>query len=351
MADQARRVAILLFNGVDVLCTGGPAAILLYASRQLAAEGAPGYQIDYFSAAGGPILTKQNLVVETRALDDVGSAALDTVIVPGGDSESYCDPRIVEWLGKHGTSVRRLAAISCGVFYLGQAGLLDGKTATTHWEECDILQARFPGVELVRDVLFTRDGGVWTSAGAASGLDVALALVEEDHGRELAMVVARRAVMFMKRPGGDPQLSPQLQSQALEGPMAPLLQWIFDHPEADLRAEALAERANMSLRNFYRAFEEATGCSPAQWVENVRLRIARRLLEQTDERVDQVARKSGFLDDERMRRCFVRRLGFTPAAYRERFCQPAPARTGGVDSPLLAEAFGLLGGRPHATLQ
>ena len=351
MIDGAKRIGILLFEGVDMLCMGGPASIFLYASRQLAASGGAGYEIGYFSTVGGPIATKQGLIVETRALADVSAADIDTIIVPGGDSESYCEPGIVEWLAKYGGRVRRLAGISCGVFYFGQAGLLDGKAATTHWDECDILERRFPKARLVRDVIFARDGGIWTSAGAASGLDVALALVEEDHGRELAMIIARRAVMLMKRPGGDPQLTPLLQSQSVEGPMAPLLKWIIDHPDADLRTEALAERANMSLRNFYRAFEEATGSAPAQWVEHVRLGIARRLLEQTDQRLDLVARKAGFLSDERMRRCFVRKLGFTPAAYRERFAQPAPTRTGGPDPSLLAEAYGMLGGRPHATVQ
>lgn len=241
--------------------------------------------------------------------------------------------------------------ISCGVFYLAEAGLLDGKTATTHWDDWDILEQRFAKVSLVRDVIFTRDGGLWTSAGVASGLDVALAMVEEDHGRELAMIIARRSVMLMKRPGSDSQLSPQLQSQAIEGPLAAVLKWIIDHPEADLRADALAERANMSLRNFYRAFEDATGTSPAEWVEKVRFGFARRLLEQTSERVDQVACKAGFLNDERMRRCFVRRLGFTPVAYRERFGQPAPVPTGDGDLSLLVDAYSMLGGRPHAPLQ
>lgn len=350
MADETRRVGILLFEGVDMLCMGGPASILHSASRQLAVGGAAGYEVGYLSSSGGPIVTKEGLVIESRALTDTG-ADFDTVIVPGGGSESYCDPGIVDWLAQYGGRARRLAGISCGVFYLAEAGLLNGKTATTHWDDWDMLEQRFAKVNVVRDVIFTRDGGLWTSAGAASGLDVALAMVEEDHGRELAMIIARRSVMLMKRPGSDSQFSPQLQSQAIEGPLAVVLKWIIDHPEADLRADALAERANMSLRNFYRAFEDATGTSPAEWVEKVRFGIARRLLEQTSERVDQVARKAGFLNDERMRRCFVRRLGFAPVAYRERFGQPAPVPTGDSDLSVLADAYSMLGGRPHAPPQ
>ena len=351
MADGPKRVCMLLFSGVDMLCMSGPAAIFMYASRHLETEGMAGYEIGYYSISGGPLRTKQGLVVETHALVDVAPTDLDTIIVPGGDSESFCDPGIVEWLAQNGGQVRRLAGISCGVFYFGEAGLLTGKSATTHWDECDILQQRFPAVSVVRDVIFTRDGGLWTSAGAASGLDVALALVEEDHGRELAVILARRAVMFMKRPGCDPQLTPQLQSQSLEGPMAPLLKLIIENPGTDLRAEVLADHVNMSLRNFYRAFAAATGAAPAEWVENVRLGIARRLLEQTEERIEQVARKAGFCTAERMRRSFVRKLGFTPAAYRERFAQPAPVQTGKLDLSLLSEAYGMLGGRPHSTLQ
>lgn len=347
---KARRVALFLFDGVDLLCTSGPACLLVYATRHLARLGKPGYEIGYFSATGGALVTKQGLVVEARPLAEVRAAELDTIILPGGDSEEWRDPVIVSWLASQGPDVRRFAGISCGAFYLAYAGLLDGRSATTHWSECDLLEASFPQVNVVRDSIYVRDGGVWTSAGAASGLDVALAMIEEDHGRELATIIAHQAVMMMKRPGSDPQLTPQLQCQAVEGPMAELLKWIIDHPDADLRAEALAERANMSLRNFYRAFEEATGSSPAEWVQTVRLAIARRLLEQTGERIDQIARKAGFLDDERMRRCFVRKLGFTPAAYRDRFAQPAPG-DGRVDLSLLAGALGLLGGEPRPTVQ
>ncbi len=351
MASEARQVGIFLFDGVDLLCTSGPACLLASASRQLTRQGEPGYEIGYYSAAGGQLVTKQGLIVETRPLDSVRASELDTIILPGGDSDEWRDPAIVEWLARHRDDVRRFAGISCGTFYLAYAGLLDGRSATTHWDECDLLETAFPDVKVVRDSIYVHDGQVWTSAGAASGLDVALAMIEEDHGHELAMIVARLAVMMMKRPGSDPQLAPQLQSQTIEGPLASLLKWIIEHPDADLRTEALAERANMSLRNFHRAFHGATGAPPAEWVENVRLGIARRLLEETDERMDQIALKSGFLDDERMRRCFVRKLGLTPAAYRNRHAQPMPKPNGRIDVSLLAEAYGFAGGNLGASLQ
>ena len=348
MAREAKLVGLFLFDGVDLLCTSGPACLLASASRELAGLGEPGYQIHYYSAAGGSVLTKQGLVVETRPLPEPDELKLDTIILPGGDSEEWRDPAIVAWLVRHASAVRRFAGISCGTFYLAYAGLLDGRSATTHWDECGLLEAKFPAVTVVRDSIYVHDGPVWTSAGAASGLDVALALIEEDHGRALAMLIAHRAVMMTKRPGSDPQLSPQLQCQVVEGPMAMLLKWIIENPGTDLRAEVLAERANMSLRNFYRAFEAAAGAPPAEWVEDVRLGIARRLLEQTEDRISQVALRAGFVSEERMRRCFIRKLGFTPAAYRDRFAQPAPAH-GAADLSLLSGALGLLGTDPHSS--
>ena len=341
MASEGKQVGFFLFDGVDLLCTSGPASLLVYASRQLARRGEPGYEIGYFSAFGGPVVTAQGLTVETRPLKDVHAPDFDTIIVPGGSSDQWRDPEIVAWLEHHQEEIRRFAGISCGAFYLAHAGLLEGRSATTHWDDCDRLETTFPAVNVVRESIYIHDGQVWTSAGAASGLDVALAMIEEDHGRELAMIVAHRSVMMMKRPGGAPQLAPQLQSQAVEGPMAPILKWIIDHPGADLRVETLAQRANMSVRTFYRAFQQATDVSPAEWVENVRLSVAKRLIEQTEERVDQIARKSGFLDDERMRRCFVRKLGFTPLAYRTRFGQSA--RTSEIDVTSIAEAYRLAG--------
>ena len=220
---------------------------------------------------------------------------------------------------------------------LAVAGLLEGRRAATHWAYCDLLQATFPHIRVDRDSIFVEDGGIWTSAGVTSGMDMALAMVEEDHGRELALLVARMLVVFLKRPGGQSQFSMPLQSQSVEGPLAPLLHWIIEHPDADLRTETLSERAHMSLRNFYRAFESATGSSPADWVEETRMQIAKRLLEQTAQHVDQVARKAGFLSYERMRRTFARRIGVTPAAYRARFARPQP---GERDLDLLAGTLG-----------
>lgn len=338
MTAEKKSVGIILFDGCDLMDMAGPADVFATANRKAGAA----YGILYLSLDGGPTRTWEGATIDTVALGAVDARSLDTVILTGGLFEDRrCDPRLVEWVARNYQHVRRIASVCTGAFFLAQAGLLDGRRATTHWEDCGALQERFPGVAVDMDSIFVRDGPVWTSAGITAGIDMALAMVEEDHGREVAMAVARNLVVFLKRPGGQSQFSTHLECQVMEGSMSPLLKWIIENPAADLRAETMAERAGMSLRNFYRAFEETTGTSPAEWVEAVRLGLARRMLEQTEERIDQIARRSGFVTYERMRRCFARRLGVTPADYRLRFAQTSPRPSGEVDVSVLLDAFGL----------
>jgi transcriptional regulator GlxA family with amidase domain len=238
-----------------------------------------------------------------------------------------CDPRLVDCIVRNRTSIRRIAAVCTGAFVLAAAGLLDGRRAVTHWKDCDALARRFPAIDVDPNSIFTEDDGVWTSAGVSAGIDMALAMIEQDYGPELAMSVARSMVVFLKRPGGQAQVSMLLQSQDNSGPIGELLKWIADNPSEDLRAETLADRVHMSLRNFYRAFEQVTHVSPAEWVEATRLEVAKRLLEQTGEYAEQVAVKSGFITYERMRRTFIRRLGVSPMAYRGRVALPADTPT------------------------
>ena len=337
MDPGIRRIGFILFEGADLLDAVGPAGAFACADRQFARTGAPcRYPIDYFSPDGGPVSTLEFAAVETLPLRDLEAGEYDTIIVVGGDfSWSDIDARVVAWLRRNHGRVRRLGSVCTGAAFLAQAGLLDGRAATTHWNDCDTLESDFPAVRVERDSIFVADSGVWTSAGITAGVDMALAMIEEDHGHGMAMYVARTLVVFLKRPGGQAQFSTQLQIQAVEGPLAPLLKWIAENPAADLRAEALADRAHMSLRNFYRAFEEATGSSPAGWVEQVRLEIARRLLEQTEQNVDQVARAAGFTSSEQMRRAFARRFGVSPTDYRARFSRRDPRA--GIDLDLLTD--------------
>jgi len=228
-----------------------------------------------------------------------------------------------------------VASVCCGAFILAGAGLLDGHRATTHWEDCGHLQESFADVDVRPDSIYMQDGNLWTSAGITSGIDMALAMVEEDYGHALALLVARNLVVFMKRPGGQSQFSAPLQSQSIEGPLGSVLGWIVENPCEDLRTEKLAERANMSLRNFFRAFEAATGTSPADWVEMARTEVAKRFLEDGAEKVEQVAYKSGFSGYEQMRKAFARRVGASPTEYRSRFARRQITDEPAAFAPLL----------------
>lgn len=323
MEAELRRIGMLLYDGCDLLDFAGPTAVFHSAARHLIRTGRAEdctYLVQPLSIAGGPVCTLQGIVVETSPAREPRTMSLDTLIVAGGmDDHRTCDPAILDWIGRSAGHVRRIASVCCGAFLLGGAGLLGGRRATTHWEDCDRLQKDFPDLEVCPDAIYIHEGSVWTSAGITAGIDMALAMVEEDYGHALALLVARNLVVFYKRPGGQSQFSAPLQSQAAEGPLAALLGWIIENPCEDLRTEKLAERANMSLRNFYRAFEAATGTSPADWVEMARSEIAKRYLEQSAEKVEQVAYKAGFVSYEQMRKVFARRSGISPNQYRARF--------------------------------
>jgi transcriptional regulator GlxA family with amidase domain len=209
--------------------------------------------------------------------------------------------------------------VCCGAFLLAASGALDGRPATTHWEDCAHLQSSFPSIAVRPDSLFVQDGKYWTAAGITAGIDMALAMVEQDHGHKLSLMVARNLVMYLKRPGGQSQFSALLQSQCNDGPIGSVMDYILENSRADLSVQCLADRAGMSLRNFHRVFEATTGVSPAQWIERARLESAKRYLEEGSIRLEQVAEAAGFNSYEAMRRSFAKRLGISPSEYRKRF--------------------------------
>ncbi|MER7973129.1 helix-turn-helix domain-containing protein, partial [Streptomyces sp. NPDC096080] len=234
-------------------------------------------------------------------------------------------PRLVEWLRAHGPRATRLVSVCTGAIALAAAGLLDGRRVTTHWAYCATLARDHPAVEVDPDPIYVRDGRVSTSAGVTSGIDLALALVEEDLGRDTALTVARHLVVFLRRPGNQAQFSAQLAAQtARREPLREVQQWITEHPADDLSVGALAARAALSPRHFARAFEAETGTTPGRYVDRVRVEHARRLLEDTVDGVEEISRASGYGTPEAMRRAFVKALGTAPAEYRRRF-RPAPA--------------------------
>jgi transcriptional regulator GlxA family with amidase domain len=226
----------------------------------------------------------------------------------------------VDWLRAAAASVRRTTSVCSGAFVLAQAGLLDGKRAATHWALSDRLKELHPTVELDRDAIFVHQGSTWTSAGVTAGIDLSLALVEADCGRDVALAVARELVVFVKRPGGHAQFSAVLEAQLRDGArFEDLHLWIADNlGSAELTVDALAGRVLMSPRNFSRVYKETTGRTPAKAVEMFRLEAARRLLEDSSRNIDQIARDCGFGDEGRMRQCFQRNLSLSPSAYRER---------------------------------
>ena len=335
-----RRVALLVFDDADLLDVGGTAGVFQSAAGQLIRCGLASrtaYDVALLSRDGGPIRTDLGVGLDTLPMRSVDPAQIDTLLVTGGGArEASRDAEIVAWVRDARPNVRRLGSTCTGAFVLAAAGLLDGRRAATHWAYCDELAALHPRISVDSDSIFVEGDGLWTSAGSTSGMDMALAMVEQDYGRELALQVARRLVIFLKRPGGQSQFSAPLRTQASEGPLAPLLRWIVENPDADLRTEMLAERAHMSLRSFHRAFLAATGTPPAEWVELARMEVAKRLLEQTAIQVDQVALKAGFSSYERMRRAFARRTGITPAAYRARFARTALRSEPAIDAALLS---------------
>jgi transcriptional regulator GlxA family with amidase domain len=215
---------------------------------------------------------------------------------------------------------RRVASVCTGAFILAAAGLLDGKRATTHWSSCEQLLEKYPLIAVEGDRIFVQDGNVWTSAGVTAGMDLALALVADDMGQDVARAVARQLVMYVQRPGGQAQFSAQLSAQrAARDALRELQGWIGEHPAEEHTVERLAARVAMSPRHFARVFRSEVGCTPAAYVEQVRVEVARRLLETTALSIDEVAVTAGFGSAETLRRAFARRVGASPTDYRDRF--------------------------------
>ncbi|MFJ8079550.1 GlxA family transcriptional regulator [Streptomyces sp. NPDC096205] len=310
-----RTVLVVLFDDVQSLDVTGPVEV--FAGADTCTPGS--YEIRTASLDGGPVRTSSGLtLVPDGALPD--EAGPDLLVVPGGRGTRRADPRLVDWLRRNGPRARRLVSVCTGAILLAEAGLLDGRRATTHWAYCEKLARDHPEIDVDADPIFVRDEHVCTSAGVTAGIDLALALVEEDLGRDVALTVARHLVVFLRRPGNQAQFSAQLAAQtASREPLRDVQQWITEHPGGDLSVEALAARARLSPRHFARAFRTETGLTPGRYVDRVRLEHARRLLEDTGDGVEEISRASGYGTPEAMRRAFVRILGTAPAEYRRRF--------------------------------
>lgn len=324
MTDM-RRIAIVVFGGVNALDAVGPAEVFSQAERKWPSS----YTIELVGRQGD---SSSGLVLGPLVPPEACKGAIDTLMVAGGVGvQDACqDADLVKWLRAAAGRSRRVASVCTGTFLLARAGLLDGRRVTTHWDFCAQLALRYPAIAVDPDPIFIRDGNVSTSAGVTAGMDLALALVEEDLGAQAAMEVARALVFFARRPGGQAQFSVQLSAQAARpGPLRELQDWIVENLDADLSVAGMADQAHMSPRTLARTFTREIGTTPAAYVESIRVEQARTRLE-AGHALASVVRSCGFGTAETMRSAFHRRLGVSPTDYRARFdtssgtTQPTP---------------------------
>lgn len=317
-ADQPLTVTIFAPADVHSLEISGIMDAFHEANRK---SGRLLYRTSVIAESLGPIRCASGLLIVPEGAIDDATAASDTFIVTGsyGVPEIPSD-RVLRWVRDCAHSARRYGAVCTGTFLIGAAGLIDGRRVTTHWDYVGDLKARFPTSHIDADAIFVRDGALFTSAGVTAAMDLALALIEEDHGRDLALAAARHMVMYLKRPGGQSQFSAPLAAQTTRRTRIERVQhWAAEHPDDDLRTTSLAARAAMSARNFTRVFQHDTGMTPAEFVERVRVDAARRLLEETDLPLAAVAQATGLGTAASARRAFLRRLGVTMHQYRDKF--------------------------------
>jgi transcriptional regulator GlxA family with amidase domain len=327
LARMERKIVFLVMPGCVLLDLAGPLEVFTIAQK-LAPAGQKRYRTELVAPRGDRVLTSSGMeICVPRTIGDF-RGAIDTLIVVGalGIREGLRDRGTIRWLRNAANRSKRVAAVCGATFYLAEAGLLDGRRATSHWAVCSRLQRHYPAVRVEEDPIFVSDGKFWTSAGVTSGIDLALAMVAADHGRQVALEVARWIVVFLQRPGGQSQFSVQLAAQvAQREPFQELAQYVADHLDGDLSVPKLARRAGMSERNFARAFRREIGATPRSYVERARLEAARRALEETAEPIEAVATVAGFGTVESLERAFQRQLRITPRAYRHHF--QVPCRT------------------------
>ena len=317
--NVTRVIELLAYPAVQMLDVTGP--LQVFATANEFGAGAPPYALRVVARAGPAGVTTSAGVGLTTVPLPPADAAVDTLLVAGGPGveAAAADAALVDWVRQRARQARRTASVCTGAFLLATSGALDGRRAVTHWSYCDDLARRFPAVRVERDPIFVRDGPVWTSAGVTSGIDLALALVEEDLGRGVALAVARYLVVFLKRPGGQAQFSAALSLQTAVDRFGALHEWITAHLADDMSLPVLAGQAGMSERSFSRRYAEATGLTPARAVERLRVEAARLLLSESRLPVKRIARRCGFGSEETMRRSFLRLLSATPQDYRTRF--------------------------------
>jgi transcriptional regulator GlxA family with amidase domain len=315
-----RRVLLVGYEGADGLDVFGPADVFGGAGRRL---GAPAYEVVVVAVGGGALGVTSGPSVMARDLAAIDPVADDTVLVVGGDDRAIdraaSSPALLRWLVRAARVVRRIGSVCDGAFIVARAGILDGRRAATHWSSCDRLARLHPEVQVDRESIYVRDGRVWTSAGITAGIDMALAMVEEDHGRRLADAVAAHLVLYARRPGFHSQFSDALVAQrSASDPLGPVVAWLRANLGAPLDATTVARKAGMSVRSLHRRCAEELDITPAKLIERLRVEHARTLLATTQLGIKMIAARSGFGSAARMARAFERALGVAPRAYRDR---------------------------------
>ncbi|MCP4159948.1 MAG: GlxA family transcriptional regulator [Deltaproteobacteria bacterium] len=321
---ENKKVIQVIFNGSQILDITGPMEVFAQANEILSKNGDFFYDLSLISHKKGPVSTSSGLklLAEEDFKSFNSSNLLDTLLIAGGNGvyQARFQKDLIDFVREHGKNAMRIASICSGTFILAEAGLLDGKQATTHWSVTEKLALEYPEIDVKPDNIFIRDGNIYSSAGVTAGIDLALSLVEEDHGRKIALEIAKQLVVFMKRQGGQSQFSTTLIGQyAARGVLKDILKWIKQNPKQDMSVDALALRCAMSERNFARVFKQEVGMTPGRYVEKMRVEYAAELIESRGDDFHKIASTSGFSSDEMMRRAFMRQLNVLPNSYRKRF--------------------------------
>lgn len=316
-----KKIAVVIFPEAEVLDITGPHEVFsMAADFQRQHQSERPYDVFLIAATREAVEMSSGMKLQPDYSFEDCPLSLDTLLVPGSESieQALDDPALLSWIEAQSGRTRRLVSICTGAFFLAELGLLNGKKVTTHWGYCQLLQKSYPGLEVIPNALYIKQGSIYTSAGITAGMDLALALVEEDEGKEVAMSIARKLVLFYKRPGGQNQFSEFILSQS-NGQFNELIDWIMQNLGDNLSIEKLAGQVNMSPRNFMRSFKKELEQTPARFIEKVRLQHARILLENRTSTLKEIAGRCGFKSEEQMRRAFQRELCITPREYRTRF--------------------------------
>lgn len=318
-------IHVLAFANVQVLDVTGPLQVFASANDLARQQGLPlPYAVNVIAAQAEPVMTSAGLALVAEPLPGAETPC-DTLVIAGGWGVYGAaeDPDLVAWVQDKARHSRRVTSVCTGAFLLAASGLLDGCRVATHWTRCEELARKYPSLQVEANPIFIQQGSVWTSAGVTAGIDLCLALVEEDLGRAVALEVARHLVVFLKRPGGQSQFSVTLSLQKGGSHFSELHAWIAEHLHLDLNIPTLAAACGMSERSFVRHYRAETGQTPARAVELIRVETARRQLADSAVAIKRIAAQCGFGSEETMRRSFLRALSITPQVYRERFSAPA----------------------------